>query len=118
MAMKKLICLLMMTWLPLSMATAAIMSTEMMVSNDLHTIVEKAQNVESCHQHTDNQSKDNQPTHQCNFCNTCLLASSGAVLTVAPMFITVSGSANEHAPLTIPAYSDHSSTTIKPPILR
>ncbi|MFV1921568.1 MAG: hypothetical protein ACMZ63_03010 [Methylotenera sp.] len=115
--MKKIICLLMMFWLPLSMATAAIMSTDMMVYNDLHTSVEKAKSAEMCHQHPDNQSKGNETSHQCTFCNACLLASAGIFLSHTPMFQLASENASKHITLYIPIYSDHLSTTIKPPIL-
>lgn len=115
--MKKIICLLMMFWLPLSMATAAIMSTDMMIYDDLHPSVEKAQSVEMCHQHPDNQSKGNETSHQCTFCNACLLASAGVVLGHAPMLQLASENANMHIALSIPIYSDYLSTTIKPPIL-
>lgn len=99
------------------MATAAIMSADMMVYDDLHTSVEKAQSAEMCHQHTDNQSKDNETSHQCNFCNACLLASVGVVLGHTPMFQLAVENENKHTALDIPIYNDHLSTTIKPPIL-
>ncbi len=107
----------MMLWLPLSMATAAIISTDMMVSNNVHSTVTKVHGVKSCHQHSDNQTKNNQPSHQCTFCNACVLASAGAVLSPAPLFVLISGNANKQAALDIPFYSDYISNTIKPPIL-
>ncbi len=106
-----------MFWLPLSMATAAIMSTDMMVYDDLHALSEKAQSTEMCHQDANNQSKDNETSHQCSFCNACMLASTGVVLGHLPILQLASENANKHIDLVIPIYSDYLSTTIKPPIL-
>lgn len=117
-SMKKLVCLLLMFWLPLSMATAQAMSTKMMLKNQTgfgHTNISHSS--ESCH---DNSNQDGGPeskSHKCSACSSCVLASTAANFNSLPAaFISLNKSA-KHQAFQPKFVSIQLETLIKPPIL-
>lgn len=115
--MKKFICLLIMFWLPFSMAMAQIMSADMMLKADLHATQIYSDVSPACHKQVESENTNQQTSHQCTHCNACFLASAGALIINSPALILLDANVNKHATLSVSFSSRHSAPVIKPPIL-
>jgi hypothetical protein len=95
--MKKIICILLMCWLPLSMVTAQAMSTKMMLQNQQDSdSTLRSQGAESCHGETHTQKDKTSKSHKCTVCGSCVLASSVATFSSIESGITFLKTALKH----------------------
>lgn len=83
--MKKLICILLMSWLPIFMVTANAMSLQMTSQNMSHSAEQSAvaySDAKACHDKT---NKRQDGAHHCVSCGFCLMATSMANFDTFPV---------------------------------
>lgn len=119
--MKKLICLLMMCWLPLSLTVANAMSARMMLnhssSKTQHAAAAKATVQMPCHQAM--QQHDNQKAQAsvCVDCAACELATANVTMSTVAPFNTPEIVAEKYSILQASLISIQLPPSIKPPML-
>ncbi|MGB7816032.1 MAG: DUF2946 family protein [Methylotenera sp.] len=113
--MKRLICLFLMLWLPLFMASAWAMNMQMQLDSTAHDVVIMHM---SCHDDT-NQAQGNQThkTHQCFACGICALANASASFSTAPFFNLATKPSSAPLPANVVFSSQDYPPAYKPPIL-
>jgi len=109
--MKKLICILLMAWLPVLMVTASAMSLQMTFQGQQSQEADSA----SCHDKIGNQQSEK--THQCIACGFCMMATSMASFDTAPVLAIPALTST--APLSIDVVFKSTTNTpaFRPPIL-
>ena len=116
--MKKVICILLMFWLPLSLVTAQTMSTKMMLQNQQNAeLMLNNQYAESCHGETHAQNDNTSKSHKCSVCGSCVLASSVATFSNIESGITFPKISLKHLAFEPAFASIEAESFIKPPIL-
>jgi len=116
--MKKIICILLMCWLPLSLVTAQAMSTKMMLQNQQDSDLSlSSQSAESCHGETHTQKGKTSKPHKCTVCGSCVLASSVATFSSIESGVTFLKTALKYLAFQPSFVSIESESFIKPPIL-
>lgn len=111
--MKKLICILLMFWLPLSLSLAHAMSTDMMIAdNALHKEL-LAEPEHPCHQHGTKSHGES----DCKHCGSCTLAMANAMLKPLTVFDALPKMASKFRSLESTLTAFTVPPTIKPPIL-
>jgi len=112
--MKKLICLFLMLWLPLFMASAWAMNMQMQLDSTAHDVVITHM---SCHDDT-NQAQGNQAhkTHQCLACGICALANASASFSTAPFLNLTAKLSSAPLPVNVVFSSQDYPPAYKPPI--
>lgn len=114
--MKKALCIALICWLPLFMATAQAMSVQMEL-NQMSTQlpVDSGTAMMACHQ-VDGNTQSDPASHQCMLCGICMATSATASFSTVPLF------ALNHLPSIKPLSSDvvyaslGQTPSIKPPI--
>lgn len=116
--MRKVICILLLCWLPLSMVTAQVMSVKMMLNSHLGTNqIQEIDSTESCQDNTHQQKSLSSKSHKCTVCGSCVLASATATLGDFPTHIDSLKSPSKHLAFEPTFVSITPETFIKPPIL-
>lgn len=113
-----MICILLMCWFPLSMATAQAMSVQMMLTSHLGSNqTQKIESAESCHDNKHQQESLTSKSHKCSVCGLCVLASATATLGNFPSNIDSQKDRSKHLAFEPAFVSITPAIFIKPPIL-
>lgn len=116
--MRKVICILLMFWLPLSLATAQVMSAKMMLNSHLGSNkIQEIESTESCHDKTHQQNSLTSKSHKCSVCGSCVLASATATLSDFPTHIDSQKDSSKNLAFEPTFVSITPESFIKPPIL-
>jgi hypothetical protein len=110
--MRKLICILLMSWLPVFMVTANAMSLQMM-TKAMHGDMQ-AQADMPCHDRTDHQPAK---THNCISCGFCMAATSMANFDSAPVLDLPVITSPAPVAIDVIFESTNDSPAFRPPIL-
>jgi hypothetical protein len=115
---KKVICILLICWLPLSLVTAQAMSTKMMLQNQQDSdLTLSSQSAESCHGETHSQNDEASKSHKCSVCGSCVLVSAVATFDNIATFSLFLKISLKHLAFEPTFVSIESESFIKPPIL-
>ncbi len=112
--MKRILCILLLCWLPISISVAQVMSTQMMLERESSSDEQPNANATvNCH---DNSAQINGKSARCSDCVSCALVTSSATFRDFISFKTLPKASSKYVLIKISFVSIQPPSIIKPPI--